>query len=183
MKKIIFSTLMLSLVLLSSSCSKKEIEDTASVKMAGEWYVLVQAIDNKGKVLDEDFFGYGHIILKTFNTAADNPSVMWIMDDFEDSYFPYQVKINTDQASMTFSAENAQNLFPSKDDDGKTYYNNITITNGKIEFNGATTPSGMKADKIEFDIEFDDDPYPAYYGFSKYRVSGYRYTGFVNDLD
>lgn len=68
---------------------------------------------------------------------------------------------------------------------------NTTITDGKILNDAATTPSGMPADSIVFYVEFDDDytevdedvfEYtPAVYGFAKYRISGYRYTGFALD--
>ena len=58
---------------------------------------------------------------------------------------------------------------------------NTFITDGKILKGAATTPSGMPADSIVFNVEFDDDPYPGAYGYKNYRVSGYRYTGFSND--
>ena len=58
---------------------------------------------------------------------------------------------------------------------------NVTITGGKIIKGGAVTPSGSKADYIEFYVSFSDDSYPAAYGYKNYKVSGYRYTGFVDD--
>lgn len=77
----------------------------------------------------------------------------------------------------------------------------IKIWNGKIAENAYTTPSGMPADKFEFEFVTDGDD-AGYYinydaenygdfrvgysfremdGFDHYKVSGYRYTGFADD--
>ena len=61
------------------------------------------------------------------------------------------------------------------------YDSKLTITNGKILPGAATTPSGMPADSIVFNVTFNDDTYPTDYGFDSYRVAGYRYTGFTKD--
>jgi hypothetical protein len=47
----------------------------------------------------------------------------------------------------------------------------------------ATTPSGMPADSIVFYVQFTDDDlsYQEAYGYTRYKVSGYRYTGFTAD--
>ena len=58
---------------------------------------------------------------------------------------------------------------------------NVTITGGKIIKDGAVTPSGSKADYIEFFVSFSDDPYPAAYGYSCYKISGVRYSGLVEN--
>jgi len=45
----------------------------------------------------------------------------------------------------------------------------------------ATTPSGMPADSLVYYVSFSDDENPAAYGYAKYKVSGYRRTGFASD--
>ena len=46
MKKTLYSILMLMVVLVAfTSCEKEEIENTATVEMAGDWYVTVDAVD------------------------------------------------------------------------------------------------------------------------------------------
>lgn len=80
----------------------------------------------------------------------------------------------------------------------------IRVWNGKITTGGATTPSGMKADAIEFEFYTDGDDIGYYFdinyglehepgdlrmgvsfgdldGFDHYKVSGFRYTGFKED--
>lgn len=44
-----------------------------------------------------------------------------------------------------------------------------------------TNASGTAADYIEFYVSFNDDDYPATYGYAKYKVSGFRYTGLASD--
>ena len=49
------------------------------------------------------------------------------------------------------------------------------MTDGKLELNGATAPSGTIADKISFTYTTTVDP-----GVT-YTVEGYRYTGWTED--
>ena len=48
---------------------------------------------------------------------------------------------------------------------------------GRVLPQAATTPSGMPADSIVLYVSFSDDENPG----TKYKVSGYRYTGFTAD--
>ena len=45
----------------------------------------------------------------------------------------------------------------------------------------ATTPSGMPADSIYFELKLIDDAIAAAYGYDSYQVCGFRYTGFAAD--
>ena len=75
--------------------------------------------------------------------------------------------------------------------DNIKYECGVKLFDGKILKGAATTPSGLPADSIVFFVEFDDDltevdddvfEYtPTAYGFAKYRVAGYRYTGVEGD--
>ena len=59
----------------------------------------------------------------------------------------------------------------------------VSITDGKIIKGGTETPSGMKADYIEFFVSFSNDYILENYlpEGTKYKVSGFRYTGFTED--
>lgn len=165
MKKILY--LMLTSVVLFASCAKDPIENTATVDMAGEWYVTVDVADPEtGEVLMEDPYGIGSMIFSTFNTASNKADEMFVFDNY--NFWEFQVQVKADPATMTFSTDGmAPNVI---------YESNVQISAGKITKGGAKTPSGMPADAIEFLLQFDDDDY----GFT-YKVHGYRYTGFVAD--
>lgn len=183
MKKTLYSILMLVGVLVAfTSCEKEDIGNTATVETAGEWYVVVDAADANGNLyVDsdgdswEDPFGVGRIHMMTYNTAANDPNEMIVTD--MGNFWDFTVKVNCDQNDLTFSTNTTENnnMVEGYEDI------NVTITGGKIIKGGAVTPSGSKADYIEFYVSFSDDSYPATYGYKNYKVSGYRYTGFVDD--
>ena len=72
-----------------------------------------------------------------------------------------------------------ENLYGEGDYGGGT----VSITGGKIVKNGTKTPSGMPADYIEFYVSFSDDLILEQYlpEGTRYKVTGFRYTGFVED--
>lgn len=173
MKKIL--TIALALVSLAFiSCQKDPIGGTAVQQMSGQWYVQVDAVDASGQLPSEDYadpFGMGNIIILTYNTAANKENEL-IVDD-RGEFWEFKVKTACNLGSMTFgNSAQVENL---------AYECNVLLTNGKIVKDGATTPSGMKADYIEFEVAFDDDTNPAENGFDHYKVHGYRYTGLAND--
>jgi len=171
MKKLFYAMMALA-TLTFASCEKDPIGGTATQDMAGQWYVNVQGLDTDGSVLyeDEDLFGIGNFWLLTYNTADNKAGEMWI-SDVDGAFWEFQVKVNCDLAAKTFSAKESEDIL-----------NGITadITNGKILFGAATTPSGAKADSIVFDVLFSDDPYAGLY-YDRLRVTGYRYTGLAAD--
>jgi len=159
--------MLLASVLLAVSCAKDPIENTATVSMAGEWYVTVDVADPEtGEILMEDPYGVGRMIFSTFNTAANKAEEMFVADNY--NFWEFQVQVKADPAAMTFASDGmAPNVI---------YESNVQISSGKITEGGATTPSGMPADAIEFLLQFDDDSY----GFT-YKVHGFRYTGLAGD--
>ncbi len=164
MKKIIY--LMLASVVLFASCAKDPIGNTATVSMAGGWYVTVDVVDENGEVILEDPYEMGPVIFSTFNTAANKADEMFVFDNY--NFWEFQVQVKADPAAMTFATDGmGANL---------VYESGVQISSGKITVGGATTPSGMPADAIEFLLSFDDDDN----GFV-YKVHGFRYTGFVAD--
>ncbi len=161
--------------LLLASCEKDEVGGTTTETMAGEWYVKVTCVDDDGGVVyeDDDFFGLGDWMLDTYNTNSNSSTEMWINDN--ENFWDFKLKVDIDLDAKTFSAT---------DVDNEAYEDCVVnITDGKILEDAATTPSGSAADSIVFYVNFSDDSYPSSYGFSKYQVSGYRYTGLNDDDD
>ena len=157
---------MLASVALFASCAKDPIGNTATVDMAGEWYVTVDVVDENGEILYEDPYGIGPVIFSTFNTAANKADEMFVSDNY--NFWEFQVQVKADPAAMTFETEDiAQNLVSEC---------GVKISSGKITLGGAKTPSGMPADALEFLLSFDDDDS----GFT-YKVHGFRYTGLAGD--
>ena len=171
MKKIIcFATLALALVF--AGCQKEEIGGTATQDMAGQWYVHVDGIDENGEISMEDPFGMGNFLVLTFNTAANDKDSIWV-DDLG-NFWTFKCKVGCDLNSLTFGSE-------EEDDKALDAYYGISVEiYGKILPGAATTPSGMPADSIWFDVLFEDDSYVGYY-WDKLRFAGYRYTGLAND--
>jgi len=174
MKKIIFSaTLLLCLVL--ASCSKDEIGGTATQSVAGEWYVTVEGVDASNKVLlkDNDLFGWGHKLMKTYNTAANTSDEMFVNMPFDLSSFSlpdytFAQKVSCDINNMTFQSKT-----------GST--ETASISGGQIFPAQGIQPNGAKSDSIEFYVTFKGDAVPSGNGFVKYKVSGLRYSGLVNN--
>lgn len=162
MKKILFS--IIAAVSLLASCQKEQPGMTATVDLAGEWVVTYDVVaggQNYG-----DAYGIGEVHLQTYNTQANKATEMWV-DDLG-NFWEYKLTVACDVKSLTFSTSDFV--------DNEYYECKVKVSNGKITLDGAKTPSGMPADAIEFDVEFDDDD-DAYV----YHVHGYRYTGFAAD--
>ena len=195
MKKVLYFAAALLLGFTFTACEKEDIENTATVNTAGQWYVTVDAVDENGNVPDgfEDFFGLGRFQILTYNTNANIGSEMFIDDQGE--FWEFKFKVNTDQQTRNFSASNipyneemqeyadaiaAGN--PILDGDGEVLQGETaTITDGKILLQAGRQNNGSPADSIVFYISFSDDPFPARYGYAKYKVSGIRYSGLVEN--
>ena len=161
---------------LFASCEKEEIGGTAVESLSGQWYVHVDAAAADGTVLAEDFFGLGNILLLTYNTNANDADSL-IVDDLE-NFWAFKVTVPCALSTGTFgwgnSEKSSTNLVPD-------YGIQVPLWEGKIMKGAATTPSGMPADSIVFHVQFEDDPYPATYGYDHYQIAGYRYTGLAAD--
>ena len=187
MKKSLYSIFALMAMLVAfTSCEKEEIENTATMEAAGEWHVTFAALDENGDVYDPDWFGDGVYNIATCNTAANVPNKMYIIDNV--NYFvPYQVEVDLDLNNLTFKTTDAENLYGPGNyeellEEDTPFGDRITITDGKIVKNGTTSPSGMPVDYIEFYISFSNDILAPMMEISnKYKVSGFRYTGFAAD--
>ena len=180
MKKLMYAIVALATLTLAS-CEKDPVGGTATEKMAGQWYVQVDGYDTEGDSVVIEDFNDGRFVLLTYNTASNVPNKLYIND--RGKFWDFTVQVDCDLNTLTFTSNG--------DVQNEAYDSKVNISNGKIVLGGTTTPSGAKADYIQFDITFDDDDlaaygmpgvsYGDYYGFNVYRVSGWRYTGLVND--
>lgn len=171
--KNIFYAFMAGAAMLLASCTKEQPGGTAAEAVAGQWYVVADAAYDDPEVeVIEDCFGLGRFLILTYNSPA-NKSDEFIIDDCG-NFWEFKVKVPCNTGNLTFSCESAQNMVPGYEE------LEVTITDGKIVPGGAITPSGATADYIEFYVIFsDDDNIPEKY--DKLKISGYRYTGLVND--
>jgi hypothetical protein len=191
MKKVLYSAALLLLATLTS-CEKEDIENTATVNMAGQWYVQVDAVDDAGNPVKngEDYFGFGRVLIVTSNTAANSTSEMLIDDlgsfDVAAGYgngnypsYSLKSKINVDLGALTFSSNNATNLSDKNKFDSDLYP--ITIEGGKILPGAGRQNNGSVADSIVFYVKYAGDPWFPDDGYAKYKVSGIRYSGLVEN--
>lgn len=174
MKKYILILSVLMLGLTFASCEKDEVENTATVATAGEWTIHVSCVDANGEVLDPDWFGDGEYTIVTCNTASNVPGKMWLIDDIC-YYYPYMIEVNVDQGSLTFNADEAENIYGETDYGGAS----VTVTDGKIIKDGATDKIGHTTDYIEFYISFSPDALAEYLPAGcRLKITGFRTTGF-----
>ena len=171
MKKVLYLAALLFCATFTS-CEKEEVGGTATEAMAGDWYVTCDAVDEAGNVVIEDPFDYGRVHILTYNTAANISDQLYI-DDL-DEIWEFKVKATSDINALTFSTNGAIANETYEDCD-------VTITDGKILPMAGRQNNGSPADSIVFYVSFSDDPYPAAYGYAKYKVSGIRYSGLAEN--
>lgn len=175
MKKV---TIILALLALAVfSCQKDPVGKTATVDLAGQWQIVYNCVDANGDFVDvwDD-----PSMALTFNTAANDKDSIWFSD--LGNLLGIQVKIPCNLADLTFGSDDQ---FENINTDGALGDGDIDagtiIKNGKILKGAATTPSGMPADSIYFEIFIENDGYAAGYGYDHYTAAGFRYTGFAAD--
>lgn len=175
MKKIVYIAASLLLCLTVFSCSKEDIGGTATESMAGDWYVICDAVDENGQVVEEDFNeGYFHIL--TYNTAENVPTKLYVDD--EENMLGLKVVATADMNAMTFSTPDTLDV-----ECGYASYVNgrAIVTNGKIIKNGGHQKNGSVADSISFYVEYSMDELAANYDYKKYHFHGIRYSGLVEN--
>ena len=163
-----------------NACEKYERGGTAVESMCGEWVAYV--VD-----FDMDF------TLKTSNVANNEPNKIIVTDrnvaGTGTTFWGFAVKANCDVSSKTFSCTNVTNDFwTEKTVAGVTgvytpYDIKISIRNGKITEKAVELPSGVKADKIELEIWFEDIGEEGFPADHFCKIVGYRYSGFSEDDD
>ncbi len=131
---------------------------TKLVMMAGDWYVQA-SID--GTLLSDDYY-----LISTYNGSADDGTEIWI-DDLH-NFWDFKVKSPVNSTAMTFSGDGLTSVV-------EDYNIQVTISNGAIVKNGATSTGGNTVDGISLDAEFSDDP------GTIYHLEGYKRTGLLED--
>jgi hypothetical protein len=187
MKKLIYFAAVLFAL---AACSKDEIGGTATESMAGQWYVTVDAVDDNGTPIEggEDYFGIGGpTLMLTYNTADNSATEMWIDDLGEwnvgamygGPYPSYciKAKVTVDQSNLTFKSTEAPNF-----GDGWKSFDAMPVTiDGKILKGAGHQNNGSVCDSIVFFVSYKDDPWYPDDGYAKYKVSGIRYSGLVEN--
>ena len=139
------------------SCSKKpDTGGTAAEKFANEWYVTLYKAGTPGP---------SHAHMYTYNTSA-NSNEIWLDDD--GNVYEFKFKATVDLGSLTFSASNVTNQWPS-------YPIKINVTDGKIIPDAGRSKTGNVTDSIYMKITFSDDP-----GVN-YELKGHARTRFSED--
>ena len=169
MKKFTYIFFMLFAVVFSACNSEDfdyDIEYTPIHPIGGQYRVSI--VDETGAEVKLSSSMYCYLS----NTSDNATDKCWIRignyNTSASNAYSINGKIACDVKSLTFSgtAMNLAGNVTSSDE-------NFTITNGKIELNGATAPSGTVGDKISF--TFTRDNFPG----KTYTVTGYRYTGWT----
>lgn len=201
MKKIIFFATVL---LLAVACSKDEMGGTKMEPMAGQWYCTIDAVDESGNPIEggEDYWGVGRTLVLTYNVAANNATQMWVnimgVGNFAaDNDYPgypnydFVTKVDCDQATMTFSSIQSANIaepdvWSHEEEDGSIVIDAqvdpmpVTIE-GKILKGAGHQNNGSPADSIVMYVVYKDDPWFPDDGYAKYKISGIRYSGLVEN--
>ena len=177
-----------------TSCEKEEIGGTATESMAGQWYVDIDAVDASGNPIagGEHYFGYDEerVLLLTYNTSANIASEMIVDDngafDLASYYgnraypsYAFKCKVKIDQENMTFSSSNAENLAAVNGYNSTLYP--VSIEEGKILKGVGKQKNGTLCDSIVFYVRYANDPWYPDDGYERYKVSGIRYSGLVEN--
>lgn len=146
-----------------------EVGGTSTKDMSGDWYV--QRLRN-GAVVSN------YALITTYNTSANDGKEMWI-DDHLFHVWGFKVKVPVTVNSLSFAGSNLASSIvddvAATPDVVETYDINVSITEGKVTKNGATSTGGHTVDGISFKAEFSDEPGVIY------EVKGYKRTGFIED--
>lgn len=151
-----------------TSCDPETDEEaggTSVEKMAGQWDVQVDAIDEDGNVVMEDPYGYGTIGISTYNTAANKNTEMWLDDS---AFWGVKMKVDVNYAEATFTAADGTCYNPYEEGTG-----NVIGLKGKILYGKGKNIHGMPCDSICIEVQYDDDDNGLIY-----RYSGIRHSGF-----
>ena len=160
MNKIFGFTAILAFSIAMTSCdltNDPKIGGTQVQAMAGEWWIRV--LDGTTDV------GGGYHLIRTANTAANTDTDL----QFDDiGLWPAKFVAKVDIGAMTFTpATNLNNMLSPTI--------KVSIIEGKIVKDGATTPGKNTTDLISVKFRFSDDP------ATVYEYTGYRRTGFQED--
>lgn len=139
--KIIFFALV-SLVAVSAceNYSDTPVEYSPIYPLSGEWRIKITDLSTN-TLVTQTMYTFG-----TYNTSDNTNNEMWIRttSSMAGGLGTLRGKISCDVPGLTFGATNAADISAT----GATF----SITEGKIILDAVTMPSGVKADKISFNL-------------------------------
>jgi len=167
----------------------------------GEYYVTLDMFDSETNTWAVDAYGIGYNKIMFSNTASNDKNLVWF-DDL--TLWPTRAKIGCDPGNKKFLAGEYKSVFKKSTFTTTTQasaiatfkssypielletavndttitlsgYMKLTIYDGFIMKDATITASKFKADSINVQLEWSDDP------GTKYRLAGYRRTGFIED--
>lgn len=165
MKKIV--ALLLTIITFTACETYGDYDTEYSViyPLCGEW--IVNIYDASSQPIKEK------VTCNTYNTSDNATDKMWIKMGVAANNYGVLGKVNCSVSSKDFSGDNIANLVDSKD--GSTSATSVNISNGKITLNGFDTPTGYKADAIEFTMT--SSKYPG----ETFTIKGFRKTGWAGE--
>lgn len=164
-KKIL--TVLLAMITLTACETYGDYETEYAViyPLCGEW--IVDVYDASGQVVQEG------VTCNTYNTSDNAVDKMWVKMGTAAVNYGILGKVNCNVANKDFSGDNILNLVDSTD--GSTSSSTCSISGGKVVLNGYDTPTGYKADAIEFTMT--NSKYPG----ETLTVKGFRKTGWAGE--
>ncbi len=132
--------------------------------MAGNWVVTLEALDENGKVVDDDPYGASGAIIEinTFANTNGDTDKMWFSDQ---AFWGLMFQVPVNKNDNTFEAKNVPY------DQNET--GNVTIK-GKVLPKAGKNIHGLPVDSIYVEASFDDDD-----SGLVWRYAGTRYQGFT----
>ncbi|WP_080903718.1 lipid-binding protein [Parabacteroides sp. Marseille-P3160] len=165
MKKIKLFSIIVFAILFGVSCETyddPEVEYSSVFPLSGEW---------KTVMTNSATGATAKVVLYTYNTSDESTTQMWLRIGTATSFnanYGVRGKVDINISAKTFSVTDQPNAFLTN---GKTF----SISNGNVVLDGATTPSGHKADAISFTLTTEQTP-----GIT-YTFTGFRRTGWPED--
>ena len=210
MKKVLYFAALLLTMTLTTSCEKEEVGGTSMESMAGQWYCTVDAIDDSGNPIDggEDYWGVGRTLILTYNVSDNNTTQMWInnlgIGNFAKDYnypgypdYDMCAKVSCDQNSFSFSSNESANvaepvIWSHEEVDPNDPEKKITVIDaqvdpmpvtieGRILKGAAHQNNGSVCDSIIMYVVYKNDPWYPDDGYTKYKISGIRYSGLAEN--
>lgn len=171
MKKIVYLASLLLTMALTTSCEKEEVGGTATESLAGDWYVICDAVDAEGNIVEPDF-NEGRFHVLTYNTAENSANKLYVDDDGN----LLGIKVVTDCSTGALTFANGA-MVETEASHNRNVSDNVQVTDGKILLGAGRQNNGSPADSISFYVQFEEDAYAENYGFVKYHIHGVRYSG------
>lgn len=170
--------------LFAVSCSPYTDEEPGGVAvqdLCGTWTVTIEAsmdeylgeVDLTLKNQEElaaydgwaDLYGVGKTVIRTYNTADNDKDKIWFDDA---NFWGEKFKIGCNYSNLSFESDSVD----AESGSGCQ----AVFRYGRVLKGAATTPRGVKADSIIVYVFYNDGD------DLTLKFSGYRYTGFSDDM-